>query len=82
MPRTHKTPAPHTSEPTPQRRVVSYPPSTWLARITQELIGAGIAHDSAGLIARRVITALTPSAARLEAMDHRGDRYRIDAEKI
>jgi hypothetical protein len=76
MPR--KTAAPPTPEPPPSRPVVSYPPSTWLARLKEELISAGIEHDRAGLIARRVLTALVPQAARLEAMDHRGEHFRID----
>jgi hypothetical protein len=41
---------------------------------------AGVEHDRAGLIARRVLTALVPQAARLEAMDRCGELDRTQGE--
>ncbi len=79
MPRTKNAASPPPSEPaSPSRVVVAHPPSEWYARLKEELVMAGVEHDRAGLIARRVLTALVPQAARLEAMDHRGESYRID----
>jgi hypothetical protein len=78
LPRTRKVSATPTPEPSPSRTVVSYPPGTWFERLKEELVMAGVEHDRANLIARRVLTALVPQAARLEAMDHRGESFRID----
>lgn len=78
MPRPRKNPDP-APEPAPlSRPVVSYPPSTWLARLREELVSAGIEHDRANLVALRVLTALVPQNARIEAADHRGERFQID----
>jgi hypothetical protein len=67
MPR-RKTSTP-TAEPSPSRTVVAHPPSKWLALLKTELVSAGVAHDHAGLIARRVVCALVPLGARMEALD-------------
>ncbi len=61
------------ADPSPSRVVISHPPVVWYGVLKQELIAGGVDHDRAGLIARRVITALVPQGARIEAMDHRGE---------
>jgi len=58
------------STPTPSRVVVTRPASEWFARIKDELIRNDIEHYRAGVVARGVVSALTPQPARLEAMDH------------
>lgn len=78
MPRTSKRTATPAPEQSPLRPVVSHPPSTWLAVIKEEIVGAGLPHDTAGLIARRILSRLVPQGVRLEMLDQRGERFQID----
>jgi len=55
----------------PSRAFLSYPPATWLARLRAELVNAGIDHDLAGLVARRVVSALVPQTPKLEPIERR-----------
>jgi hypothetical protein len=55
------------SAPDVGRRRVIHPPSVWLGRLKQELVSAGIGHDQAGIVALRVVNALIPTDAKLEA---------------
>ena len=69
-PRTKSSSQPPTEAP-PARRIVSYPSNVWLERLKEELVAAGIDHDRASLVSRRVLSALIPQEKKLEAVDRR-----------
>jgi hypothetical protein len=70
LPRTPKASKPEPDpEPHPSRVVVTHPPSEWYARLRQELAMAGVDHDKASLISRRVLSALIPQHRKLELVD-------------
>jgi hypothetical protein len=52
--------------PAASRQTFIFSAKTWRHRLAEELVAAGLDHDRAGLIARKVLAAMTREAPDLQ----------------